>query len=358
MKFPVRSSLLSGLSALGLLTACGGGGSLDETLKLPTVADATTTAGRAGTLRTMTEARRAGNLMLPLLSPNSVSVTSTSKATGSEPGIQEREPAAAKPKAVTTCPGGGTKTDSTNTGVDVNSPYTEELFDITQLSYSLCKETEDSNTETLTIGTNGTTREGTVELQEADIYFLQRGDSAAAPLRISVQHQPKPGSGGPSFTVNTEVFGVYHFQFGSSSVERQRHYVSRGEISGSESGERFGGAFYIQQGSPSFPMIVNSPQDGGLAHEGNVSVALLAEPAELTEACGGGSYQVVNLSPLKDTDLSEGQVIEGSLQLKAGGQTATYVLSSNGTVTITAGDGSILTINQAELQTCPILEIF
>jgi len=360
MEFPIRASLLPVLSTLSLLTACGGGGKLDEAPKIPTVADATAAASKAGTLRTITEARRAANLMLPLLSPNSVVVTSTGKASGGEPGVQEREPGTAVPKAVTACAGGGTKTDSTSTNVDVDSPYTEERFDLTVLSYSLCRETEEREDETLTIATNGTERDGSVALEDAEAYYLQRGDSTAAPLRFSVQHQPKPGLSGPSFTVNTETFGIFHFRFSNSSAERQRqrYYVSRGEVSGSESGESFGGAFYIQQGSPSFPMIVNSPQDGGLAHEGNVSAALLAEPSDLTEACGGGSYQVVNLSPLKDLDESEGQLIQGSLQLKAGGQTATYVLSGDGRVEITAGDGSKVTINQSELRTCPILEIF
>ena len=229
------------------------------------------------------------------------------------------------------------------------------------LSYSACKESSQTADENLVTGQTGITRSGVVENGEEEIAYVQNGESAAVPLRIAVQHEPRT-AGGASYTVTTEAYGIFHLRFPGGPSQRELYYYRQGLVTGSEGGQRFDGAFLVQQGlSPSSRVRSESTAEG-TSRQGPVALALLSAPASRTAGCGNGSYTVSTVVPVKDLDTTEGRRHQGELRLAAGGQTATYVLSGNGasgTVEITAGDGSKITISQAELREgCPVLSLF
>ena len=349
------ATLLPAVAGLALLSACGGGG--DDGLAapdpIPTVAQAATAAAKAGSVATAADARKAANLALPLLLINVVS-TGSAKMDGVD---TETSPA----KATVNCGAGGSTTDSQQTKVDVGSPYTSQRFTLDVLSHNACKEASQTASENLVTGQTGLTRQGTIGDSRDNVRYFQNGESAAVPLRIAVQHEPRV-AGGASFTVTTETYGIFHLRFDGQRSLREVYHYRQGLVTGTESGQRFDGAFLLQQGLSPGNRVRAEFVDNGEARQGPVAFALLSAPASRAAGCGNGSYTVSNVAPVRDLDPGEGRRYEGTLRLTAGGQTATYVLSGNGasgTVEITAGDGSKTTISQADLlEGCPVSSLF
>lgn len=345
-------AVLPALSGLVLLAACGGGGEdFAPADPIPTVSQAAAAAARAGSVATAAEARKAAQLVLPVLLPNAVA------SSGAKSDPADGVPA----KATVNCAAGGSKSDSQQTNVDVGSPYTSQRFTLDVLSYSACQEASQTADENLVIGQTGLTRNGVIEMSEGQIAYVQNGESAAVPLRIAVQHEPRV-AGGVRYTVTTETYGIFHLQFGMQASRRELYFYRQGLVTGSEGGQRFDAAFLVQQGISPGNRVRSESTAEGIARQGPVALALLSSPASRTAGCGNGSYTVSTVAPVRDLDSTEGMRHEGTLRLTANGQTATYVFSGNGasgTLEITAGDGSKTTLSQAELREgCPVLRLF
>lgn len=362
-----RLSTASALLYLLTLTACGGGGSLEETETPPTPADAMAAAAKTGAVRTVAEARQAASLMLPSLLPDSVTTSGpTSKAASRNfATLGEPPPASGRSgtpaKAVENCPGGGTVTDSQQSNVDVDSPYTELPFTLAVLTYNLCKETDEDETQTISVGTNGVQLSGSVTEGETEVDYVQVGVSTTQPLRISAQYKSKTGVS-PSFdyTINSENHGIFHREFSSEGVLSRRFSSFLGSLSGTEGGSKLDGAFFVKRGVSASDLFRRDFGDSGSVYEGSFSSALLSQPADLTSACGsGGTFTMSTVTPVDDIDPSEGQLITGTVRLSAAGKTATYVFSGDGFVEITAGDGGKTTISQNQLMNdCPVLILY
>lgn len=355
------------LACLGLVTACGGGGGLDDALESPpTPAEATAAAARTGAVKTLAEARAAASLMLPSLLPSTIR---TSGKSADDDGLgappYSRQGAAAK--AVQACADGGTVADSVQASFNAGSPYTSRTFDLDVLTYDLCKETRQEETQTVNVATNGVTKSGVVIEGEGEsgveVEYSQVGESANRPRRSSLQYQSKSGVSPPfAYTINSENFGVNHRRFSGGDIDTQRFTNLLGTLSGTLEGSRVDGAFVVRRGisDSSGNRFIRTFGPQGSVYQGTFASALLSLPANLTSACGkGGTFAISTVTPLYDADDGEGQLFTGTVRLSAAGDTATYVFSNTGFVEITAGDGTKTTISQeALMEDCPIMVLY
>lgn len=364
MKTPARSAgaLALLISTTPLLPGCGGGG-LDEndTPSAPTVAQALAAAGATGKVGTFTEARNAVNSLLPLVGPPGT-VPLPFKAADASKSSQARGPMskalaaasgkAADPKAG--CSGGGTETTSQQNGVNVMSPYSSQLFNLTLVTDANCKQTEQSGGDTYTVTVNGlSSRTGEVAEGSQRISYAQRGESTSTPFRIAEEYRYSEGGRTYTDTSLLETYGVTHRRNTSNNDIINGEFYTRtlGQLSGFDSGQAYGGALVLQQGaSPTNRYLVSVLEAGALNVSGTLAVGLLSQPASLAANCGSGTFTVSTPTPIQLVNNG----IQGRLQIVGSGGTASYLFSSDGTVEITAGDGSKQTISQSALGNCDV----
>ena len=358
----LRIPTLSILAGVGLLSACGGGG-LDEdsTPAMPTVAQALAASTQVGKVGTFTEARNAVNSLLPLVGPPGTiplpfKSGSTSKAVQPQGPMTKALVAAgqkaADPKAA--CSGGGSETTGQQNGVNVMSPYSNQLFNLALVTDANCRQVQQSGNDTYTITVNGlSSRNGEVPEGSQRISYAQRGESASAPFRIAEEYRYSEGGRNYTDTSLLETFGLTHRRNNSNNDIINGEFYTRtlGQLSGFDSGNAYGGALVLQQGaSTTSRYLVTVLEAGALNVSGTLAVGLLSQPASLAANCGSGTFTVSTPTPLQLVDNG----IQGKLQLVGSGGTATYLFSSDGQVEITAGDGSKQTVSQSTLGNCDV----
>lgn len=266
---------------------------------------------------------------------------------------------APRAKVAQECGFGGSQDRLSEPATAATSPYTDEAFDLEVTTFSDCgvghfEDTDDTDGSTGSgdiTATGRTAFGGLVDTSGNFIDHAQFGESAAAPLNYLVETSTTTGETTVNVDFNLDLFMRNDYIERPNGTDEEQIVA---DFSGSYSAQGATFTFESFMGSAANPLIVEGVGGNSFLVNGTYGFSSNAPAVGPQAGCVNGTTTIATdeNDPLIEAAESQSgfEFTGGTIELTAdGGGSATVQFHDDGTMTITADNGEVETVDQSEV---------